>query len=70
MTVIDYLPVGKEVWPNVLLSQTKKVHYLKGHGLHYRVFNSKYTQINSWEKCSDKAPGMERVLTTSTVFLL
>lgn len=24
MTVIDYLPVGKEVWPNVLLSQTKK----------------------------------------------
>lgn len=24
MTVIDYLPVGEEVRPNVLLSQTKK----------------------------------------------
>lgn len=24
MTVIDYLPVGEEVGPNVLLSQTKK----------------------------------------------
>ncbi len=24
MTVIDYLPVGEEVKPNVLLSQTKK----------------------------------------------
>lgn len=48
MTVIDYLPVGKEAWPNVLLCRTKKVYYLKGCGLHYRLFNSKYTRINSW----------------------
>lgn len=38
MTFIDYVPVGEEVRPNVLLSETKKVYYFKGHGMHYSPF--------------------------------
>lgn len=47
MTVIDYLPVGEEVQPNVLLSQTKKCIISKVMACITVFSDSKYTWINS-----------------------
>lgn len=59
MTVIDYLPLGKEVWPNVLLSQTKKCIISKVMACVTDVLTLNALESTAEEKWSVEAAGVQ-----------